>query len=369
MAREQVVGKKTVAQAKQTVKTAPKVAAKASTNIAREVQRTVVPQTATALTDLERRIKEMEDANRNVQETDTTAVNAFTPAAPAFAEDRTIQRTAARDQLRMWLSTFFGEDTPEGRAALSFIDDQVRQDATVEGTMLNLRQQKFYQDRFAGNAARRKAGLQEFTESEYLQSEETYDKILRAYGLEDLATRDTFTAAISNIIDPDEFANRVGTVYDPIVNADEPLKRELNALKTSFGLTDQDFAKALLLGKEGANSLQTKIRQAEIRSEASVRGLTTQLGDVELQRRGLTRAQAAAGFEQVAQQLQPLQRISEIYKQQMPAGELQRQLESETLLGQQSERKRRLVEQEAAAFSGSAGTTPTLASRARAGQF
>jgi hypothetical protein len=281
------------------------------------------------------------------------------------------RRTAARDELRLWLSTFFEEGSAEYQAAKTYIDQQVALDNTPDAVFLSIRGEKFYQIRFKGNEGRRAAGLAEYSPAEYLQAENAYSEALRRFGLERLATRDTFGNLIGGMVSPDELAERVTTVYDRIQNADAPLRAELQRLKTTANLTDQDLAETLLLGKEGAASLQRKIAQAEIRAEATTRGLTSRLGDVELERRGITRAQAAAGFEQVATELQPLERLSQIYERQAPtpAADLQTELEQEALLGQTSQRRRRLAMQEAAMFAGSAGTTPTLASRARAGQF
>ena len=318
---------------------------------------TVDPNTA-------RLIAAQEEANRLARQ---EAEAARMQAAAAKEQNR----VAARDLLNNWLSTFFDPNSQEYAQAKSFVEQQIAADATTDAVQLNIRTQQFYKTRFKGNEARRAAGLSEYTPAEYLQAENAYSEALRRFGLDRLATRETFSNLIGGLVSPDELASRVTTVYDRIQNADAPLRAELQRLKTAANLTDQDLAESLLLGKEGAASLQRKIAQAEIRAEATTRGLTSRLGDVELERRGITRAQAAAGFEQVATELRPLERLSQIYERQAPTPttELQTELESEALLGQTSQRRRRLIQQEAAAFAGSAGTTPTLASRARAGQF
>lgn len=281
-------------------------------------------------------------------------------------------KKAARDMLKEWLATFFGISSPEYTEAASWVDNLVINEGWSEDTLLlEARKQPFYKTRFKANEQLVKAGLAELDPAEYLRREQQYSESLRNAGLSRLATRDTFAQLIGGQVSAIELQDRIVNVYDRIVNADEALKNQLQSLKMRTGLTDQDFAESLLLGEEGSNLLQKKIRQAEIRSEAARRNLTSRLGDVELERLGLTRAQAAAGFEAISTELQPLERLSQIYERQAPAAapEIQTELERETFLGQTSQRRRRLVQQETATFAGSAGTTPTLASRARAGQF
>lgn len=229
---------------------------------------------------------------------------------------------------------------------------------------------KEFKDRFKGIFALRAKNARFIPSvADYIKAEKDFGIMFRNAGLRDLDNPDFFAQIVENEVDYETASNLINDVYQTINMADTALKNEL---RTFFpNLAPNDLAKGLLLGKEGQEELALKISQAEIKSEATVRGIQSRLSIADLARRGLTRGQAAEGFESVATELQPLSRLSQIYERQQAASPetIQTELETEAFLGQQSKRKRRLAQQEIAAFSGSAGTTPTLASRARAGQF
>ena len=86
---------------------------------------------------------------------------------------------------------------------------------------------------------------------------------------------------------------------------------------------------------------------------------------------GVTREQARAGFEQIALTQPRLTQLSEIYTRETPeATGLQRELEREQFQGMQSQRRRRLAEQEQAAFMGQSGTAGSQSlTRRRAGSI
>lgn len=227
-----------------------------------------------------------------------------------------------------------------------------------------------FKDRFRGIFALRDKGARFIPSvADYIKAERDFGNLFRNAGLQDLDNSNFFAQIVENEVDYATASNLINNVYQTINMADESLKREL---KTFFPtLQPNDLAKSLLLGKQGEEELALKINQAAITSEATVRGITARLNTADLARRGVTRGQAAEGFENIAQELQPLTRLSQIYERQQAATPetIQTELEQEQFLGQTSRRRRRLAEQEIAAFAGSAGTTPTLASRARAGQF
>jgi hypothetical protein len=85
----------------------------------------------------------------------------------------------------------------------------------------------------------------------------------------------------------------------------------------------------------------------------------------------VTREQARAGFEQIALTQPRLTQLSEIYTGETPeATELQTELEAEQFQGLQSQRRRRLAEQEQTAFMGQSGTAAGVSlGRRRRGQF
>lgn len=254
----------------------------------------------------------------------------------------------------------------------SIIDDYIKQDYDTETISVLLPQSEPYKQRFKGNAARTAAGLPMLSPAEYLQAEEQYNEILKRYDLGGVASRDTFATLIGNQVSAAELTDRVVNVYDRVRNADSALKAEIDRVKelTRGQLTDADFAKALLTGSAGAEELKRKIASAEIGAEARQRGLSVQSAE-ELQRLGVSRAQARAGFEQIRLTQPRLTQLSEFYTGETPeAGALQTELEREQFQGLASERRRRLAEQEQTAFMGQSGTATGISlGRRRAGQI
>lgn len=276
----------------------------------------------------------------------------------------------ARDILMNALRQFFGNSAED--AALiaqlgGFIDQQILDGRSGEEIQLNIRQTEAWKKRFAGNELLRQAGLPEFSASEYLQAEKTYAQILSNSGLGDLSRRETFTSLIGGNISATELQDRIFGAYDRVINADEELAKELSKLREFGGLTNADLAKSLLLGKDGAAVLQRKIAAAEITSEASRRGLRSELGANELLSLGVNRAEAAAGFEKVAQATAGLTQLANIYGSQTEG--LQKELEQEQFTGLQSQRRKRLARQELSSFSGQSGSASVSLQRDRAGQL
>ena len=275
------------------------------------------------------------------------------------AEKATIKRNA-REFLIASLKPYFNF---EGDAAFldqlsGIIDDYIKQDYDADTISVLLPQTEPYKQRFKGNAARAAAGLSQLSPAEYLQAEETYNEILKRYDLADLATRETFSSLIGGQVSAAELTDRVVNVYDRIRNADEGLKSELARVKelTAGGVSEKDFAKALLTGQTGAAELKRKITTAEISTEARQRNLLT-TSATELEKLGVSREQARTGFEQIRLTQPVLGKLSEIYdKQTINAEDMQKELEREQFQGMQSERRRRLAEQETTAFMGQSGT-------------
>lgn len=211
--------------------------------------------------------------------------------------------------------------------------------------------------RFAGNVELRKQGIEPLSPEVYLQQERVYREYLDAVGLGDLAQRNTYASLIGKRIAPTELARRIENVFDVWDSADTAYKNEL---ERTLGITGvgarNEVAKVLLLGKDAAAELQKKVATAGVATEARARGLDVgsaeQLGAL-----GVTREQARAGYEQIALTAPRLGTLSEIYdKKTVDALQTQQELEREQFQGMQSQRRRRLAEQETAAFMGQSGT-------------
>lgn len=299
-------------------------------------------------------------------------------------EDAAARGKAAIDLLKETIKQYFtmsGDDAFVNDLS-SIIDTYAREGYDAATISVMLPQTQPYKTRFAGNEARLKAGLSALSPSNYIQAEETYNDILKRYNLSDVATRETFASLIGGQVSADEFADRIVNVYDRVRNADPALRAELDRVEGLGGdVTDADFVKALLTGDKGAAQLKRKIATAEIAAEARIRseqlkergykpGLTVDTAE-DLQRLGVTREQARAGFEQIALTQPRLTQLSEMYTGETPeATGLQRELEAEQFQGLQSQRRRRFAEQETTAFMGQSGTAAGISlGRRRTGQI
>jgi hypothetical protein len=206
---------------------------------------------------------------------------------------------------------------------------------------------------------------------EYLQAENQYNEVLKRFNLGDLAQRDTFSTLISGQVSAAELTDRVVNVYDRIRNADPALRSEIDRVESlSRGqLSDADFAKALLTGETGANELKRKISTAEISAEARQRNLSVARAQ-ELQQLGVTREEARAGFETIAQARPVFEKLTGIYdREQLDPEQSQTELEREVFQGMASERRKRVTQQEQATFSGRSGLASSALSSQRAGQI
>lgn len=249
--------------------------------------------------------------------------------------------------------TFTSADDADFISSLaSFIESQILNDIPMNEITMNLRDTEPYKQRFAGNEARKLAGLQPLTEEQYLAQEAQYTNLLRANGLSELANRNTYAQLISGDVSAVELEQRVVNVYDRIRYADPDLKKELDRMR-QFNITDKDVLKAMLTGEEGSRQLERKIALAELNAEATSRGLTSTMGAEDLLARGVNRQQASQGFEAVKQAKAGLEKLGSIYGQDVVG--LQSELEKEQFSGLASQRRKNLTRQEAGTFSGKSG--------------
>ena len=290
-----------------------------------------------------------------------------------YLEQARADKVAAIDLLRQTIGVYF-QQSGDGQFVDQLgkiIDDYARQGYDAATISVLLPQTEPYRVRFAGNQGRLAAGMSALSPAEYIDRENEYSEILRRFDLPDLAQRTVFNSLIGGQVSAAELTDRVVNVYDRIRNADPALKEELNRVsQLSMGmLNERDFAKALLTGETGAQELKRKITTAEISAEARQRGLSTGSAE-QLQQLGVSRAEARAGFAAIAEAQPTFQKLAGVYDREEMSGILsQTELEREVFQGMQSERRKRLVEQEQASFAGRSGLSGTALSTQRAGQI
>lgn len=263
----------------------------------------------------------------------------------------------------------------------SVIAGYMKQGLTSNEAIIELRQNKTYQTRFAGNTARTTAGLNALSEGEYLALEDSYSETLRAYGQQTLLGSDKKTrqAKMANIIGGDisavEFKDRVSTVVTRVENADPLVK---STLRDFYKITDTELVSYFLSPTENLPRLQEKVTAAEIGSAAIAQGgLTTDMTSAEsLAKFGVDLATARKGYSTISEVLPTATKLSQIYKEDK-INYNQKVAEEEVFKGLASAQRKRtqLAEKEIASFKGSSGvgaaglSTTYLRKGSSAGQF
>lgn len=228
-----------------------------------------------------------------------------------------------------------------------------------------------YVKRFAGNEARRKAGLNTMSEAEYLALEDSYTSTLKAYGLQSQfgLTREEKQAKMAGLIGGDisatEFKDRVDTVVTRVNNADPTIKE---TLRSFFDIKDADLVNYFINPTENLPKLQEKVTAAEIGAAAKGQDLKTSAeAATALAQYGITQAQARQGYETIGEILPTAEKLGSIYGEQYD----QATAEAEVFKGTASARRKRqqLAEREVASFSGSSGRLRTGQQQGNTGQF
>lgn len=229
-----------------------------------------------------------------------------------------------------------------------------------------------YSKRFAGNAARVAGGMNAYDEGTYLQVENAYQETLSRYGLNNMISPDAATNQakyadyMAKGIAPTEFASRIQTVADNVINADIGTKSQFKEFFPS--ITDNDLVAYFLNPKETLPILETKVRAAQIGAAATSQKLDTNRDTATaLAQFGVTQEQARRGFSDIAEILPTATKLGEIYGDQYT----QATAEGEVFQGLASSKRKReeLARREAAAFSGSSGRLRTGRPQGNTGQF
>lgn len=228
-----------------------------------------------------------------------------------------------------------------------------------------------YLKRFAGNEARRKAGLNVLSEAEYLDLENSYSQTLKAYGLNNYfgATTDLKRSGMANIIGNDisatEFKDRVDTVVTRVSSADPKIKE---TLRSFYDIKDEDLTAYFLNPTDNLVKLKEKVTAAEIGAAAASQNLAFSRASAEdLAKFGITRAQAVEGYSTIGEIMPTANKLSNIYGDSYSQGTA----EEEIFKGTASAKRKRqqLAEKEIGSFSGTSGRARLSQQGSNTGSF
>jgi uncharacterized protein YoaH (UPF0181 family) len=311
---------------------------------------------------------------------DVEKYNAMISGVPEaiFEQEQAGEDKSVRDAFAILTSTFalYGLDELS-----PVIEGFMKQGLTSNEAIIELRKNKVYQTRFAGNTTRTAAGLNALSEGEYLALEDSYSETLRAYGQQALLGTDKkarqarMATIIGADISPVEFKDRVSTVVTRVENADPLVK---STLRDFYKITDTDLVSYFLNPTENLPKLQEKVTAAEIGSAALAQGgLTTDMTSAEsLAKFGVDLATARKGYSTISEVLPTATKLSQIYNEENIQYN-QKVAEEEVFKGLASAQRKRtqLAEKEIASFQGSSGvgaaglSTTYLRKGSAAGQF
>ena len=229
-----------------------------------------------------------------------------------------------------------------------------------------------FNERFAGNVVRQKAGKPVLSPGEYLKLEQAYSKVFESYNLPKFNTQDYYDKFIVADTDPTEVTERVQMAYDRIMG-DEPVLSTFKKFYSSLGLGD--IVTGMLDPANQLPALQQKVKAAEIGGAAVRQGLTASelattpettagysnvttgtLGADVLARAGVTKAQAEEGYQKIAQVLPTGEKLSSIYgKTTEQYGRVEAEQEQLQGLASAARKRQKLSELEVAQFKKSSG--------------
>jgi hypothetical protein len=240
--------------------------------------------------------------------------------------------------------------------------------ATEATITLQLQETPEYQQRFAANADRLKKGLSVLTPAEYVNVEDSYRQVLRAYGLKQFDNDAYVRQFIANDMSPTELSNRVVTAVQRVQNADPAI---VNQLKQYYGIGAPDMVAYVLDPEQQFQKIERQIAASEIGVAAGRQGLTAGVSVAEqLAAQGVTEAEARKGYATIADILPTAEKLSDIYGTTLDE---YRQAEGEqevfNSLASAQRKRQKLTAREVAAFSGASGTNKTSLTTSAVGQF
>jgi len=240
-----------------------------------------------------------------------------------------------------------------------------------------LRSTKAYMTRFSANDARIKAGLRAISPAEYLKLEDQYQEVMRNYGLPasyytpgQYGKQEGFEKLIANDVSNTELEDRISTAQKRVINANPEVT---TALKQFYpDITNGDILAYTLDPKNAIENIKRKVTAAEIGGAAlTQKGLTTSLARAEeLQKYGVDKAAATAGYSAIGDGLQRGSELASIYGES-PYTQATAEQEVFNISGAQEARKQRqkVTGLERATFGGQSGLTSGALARDRAGGY
>lgn len=232
------------------------------------------------------------------------------------------------------------------------IYDYVKNGYSSDTISILLQDTSEYKTRFAGNEARKKAGLPVLSPAEYLSTEAAYQQVMKSAGLPPsfYDQPSDFATWIGGNTSPSEIQARVDLATQATTLSSPAYRQALNQM----GIDDAHLTAYYLDPTKALPLLQKQAATAQIGAEALKQGLAFDQSYAEqLATEGISQSAAAQGYAQVAGELGTMQNLGGMYGQ----GWTQRESEQAALEGNAgaTAKKAGLLSQERGAFGGASG--------------
>ena len=286
-------------------------------------------------------------------------------AALAAAEKKAAAETTRKNAIEVLTERF-------KRYGLGSLVNKIKElavDGATEATItLGLQETEEYKTRFKANQARIAKGLAVLNPAEYLNVEDGYRQVLRAYGLKQFDTDDYVSQFIANDVSAAELSNRVVTAVQRVQNADPAISQQL---RDFYGIGQADLVAYVLDPNQQFQKIERQVAASEIGVAAARQGLKTGVSVAEqLAAQGVTQAEAQKGYATIADILPTAEKLSDIYGKTLDTyGQSEAEQEVFNSLASAQRKRQKLTQREIASFSGAAGTNKTSLTTSAVGQF
>jgi len=274
---------------------------------------------------------------------------------------------ATKDAYALMEAQFSQWGIPE---AATFFQQQMQNNIGPNEALVLLRNQPFYQARFAGNTARLAAGMNALKEADYIALENQYSNLFTSYGVQNLATKEQFATLIGSDIAPTELNTRLDLAVTQVQQADPTV---MSTLKQFYpNISTSNLVSYFLAPDETLPALQRQVQTADVGAAAIQAGLTTsQSSAAALAAYGVTYSQAQAGYGKIAEVLPASQKLSAIYGAQTGINYNQAEGEAQYLenSGAAALEQQKLKDLEGAQFSGKSGIVGASAAAGYSGSL
>jgi len=308
-----------------------------------------------------------------------SSTNAATAAANLVAaQNQTAIDAEKKAGRQSAYDTLYNEFNKYGLGSLVESIKGMITDATVSPSQfaIALQNTKEYQQRFSANQDRIKAGLRALSPAEYINLEDSYQNIMRNYGLpasyyakDSIGTQAGFNKLLSNDVSAAELEDRIATAQQRVINSNPEV---LASLKSFYpDITNSDILAYTLDPTKALTDIKRKVTAAEIGGAAMQRSLGTSMTRAEeLGAAGVTKQQAQQGYGAIAGGLQRGSQLASIYGES-PYTQTTAESEIFNIAGSTEAEKQRkkLTSLEKATFSGQSGASSSALVRDRAGAY